>query len=462
MNKAGNFRWVVCGLIFFSVAINYIDRLIIGILKGPLSQQLGWTDSDYGYIAAVFSFAYAFGYLIGGRAIDRLGVKRGLAIMVSAWSLAALAHGLCGLIGVQQQFRMHYPWFSWAEKGFVSMTLAVPMTAAGFMLARVGLGLAEGGNFPGAIKTVTEWFPVKERALANGWFNTGSTVGAIICPIGVPWIFKHFGWEAAFYITGALGLIWLVAWWCIYESPEKQKRLSPAELAYIREGQPQEPEKKVKVPLLSLLRHRPVWAYMIASILAAPAWGFYQFFVPDFLSKTFHLELQAIGWWTAAFFGIAAAGGVAGGWLAQKFLNRGFNLNLARKLSLLVCALAVAPVFLAPFAGKVWLAVLIVGIAGAAHQGWSSNLYCVISDTMPKETIGSIIGVGGFVCYLTGGFVNGITGNILQKTGSYVLVFAYFSGMYILSLIAVQLLVPKIQFVRSHEQSSLEANFARK
>src|SRR6185312_5260983 len=267
---------------------------------------------------------------------------------------------------------------------------------------------------------------------------------------------------AAFYITGGLGLVWLVAWWFVYESPENQKRLSPEELDYIREGQPQEPEKKVKVPLLSLLRHRPVWAYMIASILAAPAWGFYQFFVPDFLSKTFHLELQAIGWWTAAFFGIAAAGGVAGGWLAQKFLNRGFNLNLARKLSLLVCALAVAPVFLAPFAGKVWLAVLIVGLAGAAHQGWSSNLYCVISDTMPKEAIGSVIGLGGFVCYFTGGFVNGITGNILQKTGNYVLVFAYFSGMYVLSLIAIQLLVPKISFVPIHEQRAVEANFERK
>ena len=462
MKKPGIFRWVVCALIFFSVAINYIDRLIIGILKGPLSHELGWNDADYGYIAAAFSFAYAFGYLIGGRAIDRLGVKRGLALMVSGWSLAAFAHGLCGLIGVQQQFRLHYPWFSWAEKGFAWTTLAMPMTAAGFMLARIALGLAEGGNFPGAIKTVTEWFPVKERALANGWFNTGSTVGAILCPIAMPWIFMRFGWQAAFYVTGALGLVWAVAWWLIYESPEKQKYLSAAELEYIRAGQPEEPERKTHMSLLSLLRYRPVWAYIIASILAAPAWGFYQFFVPDFLSKTFHLSLQEIGWGTAAFFAIAAAGGVAGGWLAEKFLNCGFNLNLARKLSLLICALAVTPVFLAPFAGRVWLAIIIVGLAGAAHQGWSSNLYCVISDTMPREAIGSVIGVGGFVCYFTGGIVSGITGNILEKTGSYVLVFAYFSGMYVLSLIAIQLLVPRISFIGSHEQRPLEANIERK
>jgi ACS family hexuronate transporter-like MFS transporter len=448
MNRPTKYRWVICALLFFSVAINYIDRLIIGILKGPLSEKLGWNDSDYGYIAAAFSFAYAFGYLFGGRAIDKLGVKRGLTIFVSCWSVAALAHGLCGLIGVQEQFRMSYPWFSSSEHGIIWLTLAMPMTAAGFILARVALGLSEGGNFPGAIKTVTEWFPVKERALANGWFNTGSTVGAILCPIGVPLIFKCVGWQMTFYITGALGFIWLFAWLRLYESPAKHPRLSPGELAYIQGGQPAELEKKVKVPWLALLSYRAVWAYMIASILAAPAWGFYQFFVPDFLAKSFHLDLQMIGWWTAAFFAIAAAGGVAGGWLAEKLLNHGLSLNVARKISLLICALAVVPVFLAPFTGHVWLAVLIVGIAGAAHQGWSSNLYCVISDTMPKETIGSVIGLGGFVCYFTGGFVNGITGNILQKTGSYVLVFAYFSGMYVLSLILIQLLVPKIQSER--------------
>ncbi len=445
MKAPGNFRWVVCALIFFSVAINYIDRLIIGILKGPLSAQLGWSDRDYGYIAAAFSFAYAFGYLIGGRTIDRLGVKRGLPIFVLCWSVAALAHGLCGWIGVTTQFRLHYPWFSGAEHGIIWTTLALPMTAAGFILARIGLGLAEGGNFPGAIKTVTEWFPVKERALANGWFNTGSTVGAILCPIGVPWVFNHFGWQMTFYLTGALGFIWLAAWLYIYESPEKQKRLSPGELAYIQNGQPAELAKKVQVPWLALLRYRAVWAYLAASILAAPAWGFYQFFVPDFLSKSFHLELQAIGWWTAAFFALTAVGGVLGGWLAEKFLDHGYSLNAARKGSLLICALAVVPVFCAPLVSHVWLAVMIVGLAGAAHQGWSSNLYCVISDTMPKETIGSVIGLGGFVCYFTGGFVNGLTGHILEKTGNYISVFAYFSGMYILSLILIQVLVPKIQ-----------------
>jgi ACS family hexuronate transporter-like MFS transporter len=376
--------------------------------------------------------------------MDRFGVKRGLPVFVLVWSAAAMAHGLCGLIGVEEQFRLHYPWFSWTEKGFVWMTLAMPMTAAGFAFARVALGLSEGGNFPGAIKVVAEWFPVKERALATGYFNAGTNVGAILCPLVVKWMFDHCGWQTTFYATGATGFVWVVAWWLLYESPEKHRLLSPAELAYIRSGQPPVEEKPAKVFWLSLFGHRPVWAYLIASALAAPAWTFYQAFISDFLKKGFGLNLNATAWWTSAFFFIAAIGGVAGGWLAGRLMGRGWSLNAARKISLLICALAVVPVFLAPFAGKVWLAVLILGLAGSAHQGWSANLFSFVSDTMPREVISSVIGLGGFLTYFTGGFVTATTGHILQKTHSYVWVFAYFSGMYVLSLIAIQLLVPRI------------------
>jgi ACS family hexuronate transporter-like MFS transporter len=442
--SAGSFRWTICGLLFFSVAVNYIDRLTIGILKGPLSEKLGWSEIDYGYITAAFSFAYAFGYLFGGRVMDRFGVKRGLPLFVLAWSAAAMAHGLCGLIGIEEKFQLHYPWFSWAEKGFVWMTLVMPMTAAGFMFARIALGLSEGGNFPGAIKVVAEWFPVKERALATGWFNAGTNVGAILCPLLVKWMFDRFGWQTTFYATGATGFLWVVAWWLLYDSPEKHGRLSPSELAYIRSGQPAIEEKPIKVRWLSLLGWRPVWAYLIASALAAPAWGFYQFFIPDFLRKGFGLSLDATAWWTSVFFVVAAVGGVAGGWLAGRLIGRGWTVNAARKISLLICALVVVPVFLAPHAARVWLAVLIVGFAGSAHQGWSANLYSFVSDTMPREAISSVIGLGGFLTYFTGGFVNAIWGHILQRTGSYVWVFAYFSGMYVLSLIAIQLLVPRI------------------
>jgi ACS family hexuronate transporter-like MFS transporter len=441
----GHLRWVVCSLLFFSVAVNYIDRLVLAILKKDLCRELGWSDSDYGWITAAFSFAYAFGYLFGGRLMDRWGVKRGLPIFVFCWSCAAAAHGLCGLIGVGTTFTLSYPWFSWTEKGLTWLTLSLPTTAAGFMLARIALGLAEGGNFPGAIKAVAEWYPVKERALATGLFNAGTNVGAILCPIGVPWLYTHFGWQTTFYLTGAAGFVWVAAWWLVYDSPGKNSRLSATEFAYIRQGSPATEEKTIKVPWLRLLRYRAVWAYLIASILAAPAWGFYQFFVPDFLGKRFGLSTQAVGWWTGAFFAIAAIGGVTGGWLAGWFLGRGWSVNAARKVSLLICALAVVPVFLAPFAPTVWLAVLIVGVAGSAHQGWSANLYSVVSDTMAKEAISSVIGIGGFVAYFTGGFVNGFTGMLLQKTGSYIPVFAYFSGMYVVSLLALQVLIPTVQ-----------------
>lgn len=445
MNRTnGNFRWVICGLLFSSVAVNYIHRLTIGILKQPLSEDLGWSESDYGRIAAAFSFAYAFGYLFGGRFMDKIGVKRGLPLIVLLWSLAATAHGLCGLIGVNEQFRMSYPGFSWAEGGFAIMTLILPMTVAGFVVSRIFLGLLQGGTFPASIRVVSEWFPVKERALATGLFNSGTNFGAILCPIAVPWLYSCVGWEATFYITGGIGFLWLALWWMFYDEPEAHPRLSRDELHYIRSGQPAIEEHVVKVPWLSLLSYRAVWAYIIASILAGPAWGFYQFFLPDFLQKKFQLSLQATGWWTGAFFALAAIGGIAGGWLTGFLLDRGWSVNSARKVSLLICALAVVPVFLAPYAGTVWLAVLIVALAGSAHQGWSANLFSVVSDTMPRETISSVVGLGGFVAYFTGGFVNGFTGLILEKTGSYVWVFAYFSCMYLLALAALQILVPNL------------------
>lgn len=443
--SVGHFRWIICALLFFSVAVNYIHRLTIGILKEPLSVALGWSEADYGNIAAAFSFAYAFGYLFGGRLLDRWGVKRGLPVFVFCWSLAATAHGLCGLIDAQAQFRISYPWFSWAERGLVWTTFAAPLTVFGFMAARIALGLLQGGNFPGAIKTVAEWFPVRERALATGWFNAGTNVGAVICPLLVHWMFARWGWQTTFYATGLTGFVWVAVWIWLYETPENHARVTAAERTCIREGRPAVAEPPgASVPWSELLRYRAVWAYVLASIFAGPAWGFYQFFLPDFLRKAFHLDLGATARWTSAFFFLAAVGGVAGGWLVGRLLARGWTVNRARKTALLACALAVVPVCLAPFAGSAGLAVIIVGLAGSAHQGWSANLFSVVSDTMPRHAISSVVGLGGFVAYFTGGFVNGLTGQILQKTGSYVPVFAYFSGMYLLSLLLVHLLVPQI------------------
>jgi ACS family hexuronate transporter-like MFS transporter len=362
--------------------------------------------------------------------------------VVLLWSIAAAAHGLCSFIPASDIFSISIPWFSSAAK---TLTWAVPMTVFGFMAARVTLGLAEGGNFPGAIKTVAEWFPVKERALATGLFNAGTNVGAIICPIAVPWMYFTWGWPMTFYVTGALGLFWVVAWWLLYDAPDQHRLLSASEREYIQCGQSQTAEKKMSVPWFSLLGYRAVWAYLIASILAGPVWGIYMFFLPDFLDKRYHLPLEQIGWWTAVFYFIAAFGGVAGGWLAGELIGRGWSINAARKISLLLCAVAVVPVFLAPHVPSVWLTVLIVGIAGSAHQGWSANLFSFVSDTMPGQAISSVVGLGGFVSYLTGAAIAELIGYVLKTSGSYVTIFAGASMMYVLSLLVLHLLVPRIQ-----------------
>lgn len=428
---------------FFSIVVNYLHRLTISILKPELSRELGWSETDYGMIAAAQSFSYAFGYLFGGRIIDRIGPKRGLPIFVLLWTLAAIAHGFVRYLDVAATFS--FPWFEKTSSGLAAATLVMPMTVAGFVMARIALGLTQGANFPAAIKVVAEWFPVKERALATGWFNTGSNVGAVVCPLLVPLLFKWVGWEWTFYLTGVVGLFWLIAWKSLYDEPKDHPKISATELAYIRDGQPVVEETPKRVPWLKLLSYRAVWAYVFASILAGPAWGFYQSFLPDFLNKKFNLNLASTGIWTAVFFALAAAGGVGGGWLSGKFMNQGWTTNKARKLALLACALAVVPIYFAPFAPNVLMAVVIIGLAGSAHQGWSANLFSIASDTMPKEAISSVVGLGGFVAYFTGGFVNGFTGLILQKTGSYVWVFAYFSMMYLLSLAIIQVLVPRIQ-----------------
>jgi ACS family hexuronate transporter-like MFS transporter len=444
MKSGGNFRWVVCGLLFFSVLINYLDRLTISVLKTPLSEMFGWSNTDYGYISGAFSFAYAFGYLLGGRLSDKWGVKRALPYFVGAWSIVAGLHGLVVFLDLESSVTAIAPQIKTTFPYLVISVVTVPMTAAGFIYGRIALGLCQGGNFPAAIKTVAEWFPLRERALATGWFNAGSNVGAMLCPLIVSYLFATVGFQLTFYLTGAVGLFWVIAWKMFYRTPAEHPRLSAAELAYIQEGQPPVEQTPAKVPWVKLLGYRAAWAYLIASILAGPAWGFYQFFIPDFLQKGFSLSQAETSGWTSAFFVVATAGGVLGGWFAGKLLARGCSLNKARKTALLVCALCVAPIFLAPFVPTVWMAVAIVGIAGSAHQGWSANLFSVVADTMPRETISSVVGMGGFAAYLTGGFVNIITGAILDQTGSYVYVFAYFSGMYLLSLLAIQILVPKI------------------
>lgn len=437
----GRTRWLVCLLLFGSVAINYIDRNALGLLKEPLSRSLGWSETDYAAIGTAFFWAYACGYLFGGRIIDRLGVKRGLPWFVGVWSVAAMAHGLVGL--VDPTWRIGWP--TTAEQ-IPASGWSLPATVVGFMAARALLGLSEGGNFPGAIKAVAEWFPARERALATGLFNAGSNVGAVICPLLVAFLLTRYGWQVAFYVTGALGFLWLVAWKWVYDAPETHPRLSAEELAFITSDRPfAAPQARETVPLLALFRHRPVWAYLLASFFAGPIWGIYMLYFPDFMKKSFPaMSFLEISGWTSVFYLIGSFGGIAGGWLAGYLLGRGWSINRARKTALAICAVCVVPIFLAPHMPTPWLAVLIVGIAGGAHQGWSANLFSVVSDTMPGPAISSTVGLGGFICFATAGLVPWPIAYVLEKTGSYSLIFAVASSLYLVSLLCIHLLVPVI------------------
>ena len=407
----GSYRWRICGLLFFATTINYIDRQVIGILKPTLMHDLGWNEIDYSNVIFAFQCAYAIGYAGGGWFMDRVGVKLGYAVAVLGWSLAAIGH-----------------------------TFA--RTVMSFSLARFALGLAEGGNFPAAIKTVGEWFPQKERALATGIFNAGCNVAVVLTPLLVPWITLRWGWPGAFLATGALGLLWLVAWQTTYRSPQDHPRVTPAELALI---QGDRPGPTAKVSWLELFRHRQTWAFTAGMVLVAPVWWFYLFWVPGFLHDKHGLDLSNFGPPLVTIYLIADVGSVGGGWLSSKLLKRGWTLNAARKTAMLVCALCVVPVFAAATISSLWLATALIGLAAAAHQGFAANLYTIVSDTAPRHAVSSIVGIGGMASAVAGMFAAEFTGHVLEWTDSYVLLFGGASCAYLLALLAIHVLNPRLE-----------------
>lgn len=421
--RAGWQRWVICALLFFATTINYIDRQIIGILKPELTRQFGWSEVDYGDIVFAFQLAYALGYAFSGRLVDRVGVRVGYALAVGLWSVAAGMHALA-------------------------------LSVAGFCAARFGLGLAEGGNFPAAVKTVSEWFPRRERALATGIFNAGSNVGAIVTPLVVPWITMRFGWKAAFLLTGAIGFVWLAAWWLIYRSPDRHPRVTPAELAYIRSDLPDPP---VRISWLELLRHRQTWAFVTGMLLTAPVWWFYLFWVPDFLHKRHGLNLLELGPPLVAIYLIADVGSIGGGWLSSRLIARGWSVNAARKSAMLVCAICVVPVFATPVTTNLWVATALIGLAAAAHQGWAANLYTLVSDTAPRRAVSSIVGLGGMAGGFGGMCVAQLTGHVLELTGSYVPLFVLASASYLVALLGMHLLNPRLEPMRLPSHAKAES-----
>ncbi len=407
----GWYRWVICGLLFFATTINYIDRQVIGILKPTLAKELHWNEIDYSNVVLAFQTAYALGYLLGGRLMDRIGVRIGLPVVVAIWSFAAMLHALA-------------------------------RTVVGFSGARFLLGLSEGGNFPAAIKTVTAWFPRKERALATGIFNAGSNVGALLTPLMVPWITIHYGWPVTFAVTGSLGFLWLFGWVLLYQEPEVHPRVTSAELAYIRSDPPDAP---TVIPWLELLRHPQTWAFVVGTFMSAPVWWFYLYWVPGFLNERHGLDLIHMGPPLVVIYLMTDVGSIGGGWLSSTLLNRGWTVNAARKTAMLVCALCVVPVFMAPWVSNLWLAVFLVGLAASAHQGFSANLYTLVSDTVPGQAVSSVVGIGGMAGAIGGMFSATMVGHILEWTHSYVVLFAMASTAYLVALLIIHQLLPQFQ-----------------
>ncbi len=407
----GHFRWVICTLLLFGVTKNYMDRQVLGVLKSTLQHDLGWNEIDYSNLVFAFQAAYAVGMVAVGRLIDRLGTRLGYALSMIFWSLASIAHAGAG--------------------SFFS-----------FIVARSALGLGESGVFPASIKTVAEWFPQKERALATGIFNAGSNVGAILTPLIVPWITIHYGWRMAFVATGSLGFVWLVFWLMLYRKPEEHPRLTRAEREYIVSDRPKSPPK---IKWGRLVSYRQTWAFVIAKFTTDPIWWFLLFWIPDFLQRNHGLKLMQLGLPIMVIYVLADIGSVAGGWLSSSMIHRGRSVNVSRKTAMLVCALSVVPIVFAYRMESLWGSVLLIGLAAAAHQGFSANLFSLTSDVFPTQAVGSVVGIGGMAGAIGGMLMAKIVGYVLQWTGSYMIPFVIAGSAYLVALALIQALTPHLE-----------------
>jgi MFS transporter, ACS family, hexuronate transporter len=410
----GHYRWRICALLFLATTFNYVDRQVLSVLAPDLQRIIGWNEIQYSNIVNAFTAAYAIGLLLAGRFIDRTGVRKGYAAAVGVWSIAAAAHSL-----------VH--------------------TVLGFGIARVALGLGESGNFPAAIKTVTEWFPKKERALATGLFNSGANIGAMLAPLAVPWLTIRYGWQSAFLATGLISALWIIPWMIMYRPPREHSRLSPAEFAYIQ-SEPAEPA--VKIPWASLIPLRQTWAFVIGKFTTDPIWWFFLFWLPKFLSTRHHLSMADMAWPLVIVYNSATLGSIGGGWLAARFFRMGWNANRARKGAMLVCALGVMPVAFASFAENMWAAVALLALGVACHQGWSANLFTLASDLFPNRAVGSVVGMGGLGGAVGSMLIATFTGFVLQFTGSYLPMFVIAGSAYLVTLLIIHLLVPALEPAR--------------
>ncbi|HWC16594.1 MAG TPA: MFS transporter [Terriglobales bacterium] len=410
-SAGGNYRWAICALLFLATTINYMDRQVLGLLAPDLQKIFHWNEIQYGYIVTAFQTTYALGLLLMGRFMDLVGTRAGYATSISIWSLAAMGHALANSV-------------------------------LGFGFARAMLGLGESGNFPAAIKTITEWFPKKERALATGVFNSGTNVGAIVAPLTVPWIAVHLGWRWAFLFTGFFSATWLITWLILYRRPHEHPRLSVRELQYIQ-SDPVEPS--VHIPWLRLLPHRQTWAFTLGKFMTDPIWWFYLFWLAKFFASAHGLTLTKIGPPLVVIYLAADVGSVFGGWLSSTLIKQGWSINRARKTAMLICALCVVPVLFIPLVTGLWPQVALFSLATAAHQGWSCNIFTTASDMFPRRAVGSVVGIGGFGGAVGGMCIASFTGYHLQHTHSYALLFVIAASAYLSALLVIHLLAPRLE-----------------
>ena len=408
---AGRFRWVICGLLFLGVTKNYMDRQVLGVLKGPLQHEFGWNEIDYGNLVFAFQTAYALGMIFVGRLIDRLGSRIGYAATMVFWSLASMGHALAHSL----------------------------MT---FSVARFALGFGEAGVFPASIKSVAEWFPKKERALATGIFNAGTNIGAIVTPLIVPWIVVHLGWRWAFLITGALGFAWLILWLALYRKPEDHPYCTKGERKYIQSDSAMA-SRNIKWGLL--LRYRQTWAFAAGKFMIDPIWWFYLFWIPDYLQREHGLHLTQIGLPILAIYVISDVGSIGGGWLSSSMLRRGFSVNAGRKWAMLFCALCVLPIGMVYRISGLWPATLLIGLAAAGHQGFSANLFTLTSDLFPSRAVASVVGIGGMFGAIGGMLIAEIVGHVLQWTNSYMIPFFIAASAYLIALLLIHTLSPRLE-----------------
>jgi len=418
------YRWVICALLFLATTINYIDRQILALIKELLDQELGWTNEQFGMVNAAFQGAYAVGLLAFGWFVDRFGTKIGYAISLTLWSLAAMSHAAVGSV-------------------------------RGFFVARMGLGFSEGGNFPSAIKAVALWFPKRERAFATALFNSGTNVGAIVAPAVIPAIALAFGWRAAFIFAGAAGFLWLFLWIPFYDVPEKQERVSKAELAHILSDRDETGPGGEPMGWRKALRLRQTWSFIVAKFMTDPVWWFFLIWLPDYFKKTRGLDIKHSWVHLVTIYAIVTVLSIAGGWLTGFLSKRGLSVTLARKTGMLLYALCVLPILGATSVGD-WPAVLLIGLAGAAHQAWSANLFTTVSDMFAKKDVGTIVGIGGMAGSVGGILFPWFSGWLLDRLPAnqgYGILFAICASAYVIAFAIHHLLAPSLTPLEGNQQA---------